>query len=69
MANIWMTIAWVANTLIFMLAGVLIGSIQFTVTLTDIGSICLVYALTQVIRVVMVCDPYTYSDSVDIFFF
>ena len=60
MMSVWETIAWVGNTLIFMLAGIIIGNIKFSISALDIGMIFLVYLLTQLIRIIMVAFFYPY---------
>ena len=60
MMGVWEGISWVGNTLIFMLAGIIIGNIKFSISALDIGMIFLVYLLTQLIRIVMVAFFYPY---------
>jgi len=60
MSSVWETIGWSANTLIFTLAGVLIGHIEFKVHSYDFIAIVVVYLLTQLIRVVMVAFFYPF---------
>lgn len=54
MTNVWETMAWVANTLIFMIAGLLIGNTSYSIKLEDVGIILLVYEFVQLLRGAMV---------------
>ena len=51
MHSVWSTIEWVGNTLLFLLAGIILGSIEYEISGTDIASVVIVYLLLQVIRV------------------
>jgi NhaP-type Na+/H+ or K+/H+ antiporter len=51
MHSVWSTIEWIGNTLLFLLAGVILGSIEYEITRTDVASVVIVYLLLQVIRV------------------
>ena len=58
MHSVWSTIEWIGNTLLFLIAGIILGSIEYKITSTDVVSVIVVYLLLQVIRAVMLCAMY-----------
>jgi NhaP-type Na+/H+ or K+/H+ antiporter len=58
MHSVWSTIEWIGNTLLFLLAGIILGSIEYEISSTDVASVVVVYLLLQVIRVVIVIFLY-----------
>lgn len=59
MHSVWSTFEWLGNTLIFSLAGLLIGSRSHHVEWRDIGCIILIYLLMLLVRglMMLMCHP------------
>ena len=56
--SIWESIGWVGNTLLFLLAGIILSEIHHKITGQDVASVIVVYLLLQIIRLVMICTFY-----------
>jgi hypothetical protein len=54
MHSVWNSIEWVGNTLLFLLAGSVLGSHTYRVESSDIASVIVVYLLLQIIRIAMI---------------
>ena len=56
MESVWLTIEWIGNTLIFTLAGLIIGKrCIYFLSLTNLGYLLLLYALLFVVRFITIC--------------
>jgi len=56
MESVWSTIEWIGNTLIFTLAGLIIGKrCIYFLTSTNLGYLLLLYVLLFVVRFLMIC--------------
>lgn len=54
MHSVWSSIEWVGNTLLFLLAGIILGANTHRIESIDIVSIIVVYLLLQIIRIAMI---------------
>ena len=54
MHSVWGSIEWVGNTLLFLLAGIILGASRHRIEAIDIVSIIVVYLLLQIIRIAII---------------
>jgi NhaP-type Na+/H+ or K+/H+ antiporter len=53
MEVVWSTLEWIGNTMIFMVAGLIVGKYSHTIEARDIGSIFIIYITMMIIRLSM----------------
>jgi len=54
MHSVWSTLEWMGNTLLFLLAGILIGTVNYDIQAIDVAMVIVIYLLLQAIRAAMI---------------
>jgi NhaP-type Na+/H+ or K+/H+ antiporter len=58
MEVVWSTLEWIGNTMIFLVAGLIVGKYSYVIEAKDIGSIFIIYITMMLIRLSMLCICY-----------